>query len=187
MAAQLSTGRTARVCLAAALALALVGVAGCSGGSGAGSATSSTPVAAPKVIRGALPGLQVVAVSKLGKTDQRAIEMWQLAGESPDNLPTLKAGTYTPLVDGHVLEASEDTSSANGIAVSVITVHFDPEGTRLFTDATTANAGQKLALVLNWRVVLAPTVQDPITTGQIVINGSPEIVDLVANAIVPAK
>ena len=32
------------------------------------------------MVRGALPGLQVVAVSKLTKTDQRAIEMWQLAG-----------------------------------------------------------------------------------------------------------
>ena len=187
MAAQLSTGRTARVCLAAALALALVSVAGCSGGSGAGSATSSTPVAAPKVIRGALPGLQVVAVSKLGKTDQRAIEMWQLAGESADNLPTLKAGTYAPLIDGHVLEASVDTSTANGIAVSVVTVHFDPEGTRLLTDATTANVGSKLAVVLNGRVLLAPTVQEPITTGQIVISGSAGIVDLATGAIVPAK
>ena len=82
MAAQLSAGRTARVCVAVALALALVSAAGCSGGSDGGSAKSSTPVAAPKVIRGALPGFQVVAVSKLGKTDQRAIEMWQLAGDA---------------------------------------------------------------------------------------------------------
>lgn len=178
--------RAARVCAGAAVVLALVGVVGCSSGSG-GSAASSTPVAAPKVIRGALPGLQVVAVSKLGKTDQRAIEMWQLAGESSNNLPTLKAGTYTPLIDGHVLEATVDTDTANGIAVSVVTVHFDPQGTQLFTDATTANAGGKLALVLNGRVVLAPTVEEPVTTGVIVIGGASEIVDLVAKAIVPAK
>ena len=179
--------RVTRAIATAAIVLMLVAVAGCSSPSSSPSSTTSqTPVVAPKMVRGALPGLQVVAVSKLTKTDQRAIEMWQLAGGAADTEPTLTAGTYKPLIDGHVLEATEDTSSANGIAVSVITVHFDPEGTRLLADATTANAASSLAVVLNGRVILAPTVQQPITTGQIVIDGPAETVDAVAKAIVPA-
>ena len=171
-----------------AAALVLLALVGCgSGSSSASKTTSQTPVGAPKVVSGALPGLQVVAVSKLKKLDQRAIEMWQLTGESADSNPTLKAGTYTPGVDGHVLQANTGTDSQNGIAVTVVEVHFDPVGTQQLTALTTANAGKQLAIVLNGKVISAPTVQEPITTGVLQISGQPGAIDTVVKAIMPSN
>ena len=63
-------------------------------------------------------------------------------------------------------------------------MHFDPEGTKALADATTAHAGQKLAVVLNGQVLMAPTVEEPITSGQLVVNS--DVAYIVLKAIKPA-
>ena len=166
-----------------AVAVALL-AAGCTSASKSSSSTASTiPVAPPRSLHGALPGLQIYAVSQLSQIDRREIDMWQLKGEPADDLPRFRAKN-TPLIDGHVLDATEDTDTANGLVVQVVTVHFDPEGTKALADATTARAGQKLAVVLNGQVLMAPTVEEPITSGQLVVNS--DVAYIVLKAIKPA-
>jgi preprotein translocase subunit SecD len=139
------------------------------------------------VISGTLPGVQVVEVAKLPKADQQAIASWIAVGEPADKAPALAAGTYTPMLDGHVLIATKDVGSSNGIAVSQVTLQFDPDGTKLLADFTTAHPGAMIAVALGGRVVMTAEPADPITTGQIVIDSSREIVDSIAKQIVVAK
>ena len=136
-----------------------------------------------KSVHGTLPGLQVYLVPQLNPLDQREISMWQLKGEPSDALPSFRTKN-APLIDGHVLDATEDTDTANGLAVQVVTVHFDPEGTKALADATTAHPGSQIAIVLNNQVLEAPKVEAPITSGQIVINS--DVAGIVLKAIQPA-
>ena len=54
----------------------------------------------------------------------------------------------------------------------VVRLQFDEEGTKLFSDITTANIGKQVAIFLDNQVLSAPTVQNPITNGEAVITGS---------------
>ncbi|MDD3024591.1 MAG: protein translocase subunit SecD, partial [Syntrophomonadaceae bacterium] len=46
------------------------------------------------------------------------------------------------------------------------------EGTKLFADATTANVGKPLAIVIDGQIISTPTVQVPITDGSARITGT---------------
>jgi len=170
----------------AAVVLALVALMGCTS-TAPSKTTSQTPVTAPVVISGTLPGVQVVEVAKLSKADQQAVASWVAAGQPADKTPAPAAGTYTPILDGHVLTATKDVGSSNGIAVSQVTLQFDPEGTKALSDFTTAHPGAMFAAVLGGRVVMTAEPADPITSGQMVIDSSREIVDSIAKQIVVAK
>ena len=52
-----------------------------------------------------------------------------------------------------------------------ITLQFDAEGTKLFSDITKANIGKSVAIFLDGQILSAPTVQTAITDGQAVITG----------------
>jgi preprotein translocase subunit SecD len=51
-------------------------------------------------------------------------------------------------------------------------LQFDSEGTKLFSDLTTANVGKQIAIFLDGQVLSAPTVQTPITNGEAIISGN---------------
>lgn len=53
----------------------------------------------------------------------------------------------------------------------VVTVEFDPEGARTWSDFTTANVGNQVAILVNGRVLSAPSIQSPITGGAMQIAG----------------
>jgi len=169
-----------------AVVLALVALTGCTS-TASSQTTSQIPVTAPVVISGTLPGVQVVEVAKLSKADQQAVATWVAAGNPADKTPMLAAGASTPTVDGHILTATKDVGSSNGIAVSQVTLRFDPDGTKLLADFTTGHPGAMIAVVLGGRVVMTAEPADPITNGQIVIDSSREIVDSIAKQIVVAK
>jgi preprotein translocase subunit SecD len=147
---------------------------------------ANAPVSDPQLVHGQLPGLQIVAVSKLSKSDQQAIAAWQAGDGAADKAPTLTAGGYKPDIDGHVLEAARAVSSDNGIATSVINVTFDATGTKLFADLTAANVGRQLAVVFGGKVVSVPSIAEPIASGNLEITGSRESIDAIAKLIVPA-
>ncbi|MDR3687330.1 MAG: hypothetical protein P4L93_10280 [Coriobacteriia bacterium] len=170
-----------------AVVLAFVALAGCTSSAAPSQSTSQTPVTAPVVISGTLPGVQVVEVSKLSRADQQAIAAWVAAGGPADKVSTLATGTYTPAVDGHLLVATKGVGSQNGIAVSEVTLQFDPDGTKQLGDFTTAHPGATIAVVVGGRVVMTADPADPITDGQIVIDGSRELIDSIAKQIVVAK
>jgi preprotein translocase subunit SecD len=54
----------------------------------------------------------------------------------------------------------------------VIQFTLKPEGTQIFADYTTQNAGQFLGIVLDKIVISAPQVEEPITEGEGIIRGS---------------
>jgi preprotein translocase subunit SecD len=52
-----------------------------------------------------------------------------------------------------------------------ISLQFDAEGTKLFSEITTRNVGKRVAIFLDGEILSAPTVQTAITDGKAVING----------------
>lgn len=52
-----------------------------------------------------------------------------------------------------------------------ITLQFDAEGTRMFSEITQANIGKTVAIFLDGQILSAPTVQSAITDGQAIISG----------------
>jgi preprotein translocase subunit SecD len=54
----------------------------------------------------------------------------------------------------------------------VVTVEFDAEGARTWSDFTTANVGNQVAILINGRVLSAPSIQAPITGGSAQISGN---------------
>ena len=53
-----------------------------------------------------------------------------------------------------------------------ISLEFNDEGKKMFADLTTANVGKQIAIFLDGTPISAPTVSQPITDGNAVINGS---------------
>ena len=54
----------------------------------------------------------------------------------------------------------------------VVTIEFDAEGARTWADFTTANVGNQVAILINGRVLSAPSIQSPITGGAAQITGN---------------
>lgn len=66
------------------------------------------------------------------------------------------------------LEFSKDTAT---LGQPIIAFKLDAEGTKLFADATQANIGKKIAIYLDDKLLMNPTVKDAITTGEGIIEG----------------
>jgi protein-export membrane protein SecD len=54
----------------------------------------------------------------------------------------------------------------------VVSMRFDPTGSRRFGDTTTENVGKRFAIVLDGKVISAPVIQEPILGGVGQISGS---------------
>ncbi len=54
----------------------------------------------------------------------------------------------------------------------VVQLEFDKEGTKAFSDATSAHVGDQISIVYDGEIVSAPRVNEPITDGKCVISGS---------------
>ncbi|HYQ62685.1 SecDF P1 head subdomain-containing protein [Actinophytocola sp.] len=63
-----------------------------------------------------------------------------------------------------------DISSDNGTWALVL--HLNAKDTRTFADWTTAHTGERLAIVIDGKVVVAPTVQAAITGGDVQVSGN---------------
>jgi preprotein translocase subunit SecD len=79
---------------------------------------------------------------------------------------------YQTVVTGDELAPAAIGVDANDVTGRPeVTLGFNAEGTRKFAAWTSENVGQPLAIVLDKRVVSAPTVTEPIPSGQAAING----------------
>jgi protein-export membrane protein SecD len=65
-----------------------------------------------------------------------------------------------------------DAQPAFQQGMPVVNFQFDGAGGRRFGDATTENVGQRMAIVLDGRVISAPVIREPITGGRGVISGN---------------
>lgn len=83
--------------------------------------------------------------------------------------------------DGNVLltgdmvkDASKQVGAtdANSPSQPYVALEFNEEGTERFAEATAANIGKPIYIVMDTEVISAPTVQAAITDGQAIISGS---------------
>lgn len=94
------------------------------------------------------------------------------------------------LVSGENLTKAEVTTDQNG--QTAIGFRFDGSGARRFGEATAANIGKPFAIVLDGKVISAPTIRSAITGGTGVIEGSftiaqaSEMVNLLNGGALPA-
>jgi protein-export membrane protein SecD len=75
---------------------------------------------------------------------------------------------YPPLFSGEELEAA--TVGQDPTAGRVVQFVLKPHGAELFKDYTTAHVGENFAIVLDSRVISAPSIDEPIPGGQVQIR-----------------
>ncbi|SMD11866.1 SecDF P1 head subdomain-containing protein [Lentzea albidocapillata] len=73
-------------------------------------------------------------------------------------------------LDGDRVVKAEASPSEYGTG-HVVTAEFDAEGARTWSDFTTAHVGNQVAILINGRVLSAPSIQSPITGGATQIAG----------------
>lgn len=75
---------------------------------------------------------------------------------------------------GALLDSSaiEDANAMNDpYAGHLIHVNFTDDGTKRFAEATRAHVGKRLAILIDGKILSAPTVREPITNGSAQISG----------------
>lgn len=83
----------------------------------------------------------------------------------------LEDGTIV-LTGSHIKEAKLEFSKETAtLGQPIIAFKLDTEGTKLFADATEQNIGKKIAIYLDEKLLMNPTVEDAITTGEGIIKG----------------
>ncbi|MEO8065717.1 MAG: protein translocase subunit SecD [Candidatus Doudnabacteria bacterium] len=125
-----------------------------------------------------LPGVKDInqAIALIGQTP-----FLEFREENP-NPPNV-----TPDKNGQVTLSADDAFKATGLSgkqfkratlefdqrtgLPQVSLQFDAEGTKLFSDITTRNVGKRIAIFLDGQILSSPTVNTPITDGQAVITG----------------
>jgi SecD/SecF fusion protein len=118
--------------------------------------------------------LEFIDVSSMPTTTQTAIRDWQLNKSPTDKRPRLPEGfVYTPVVSGASIKSANAGQSTGGSNVGQInvTLTMDSAGTKAWADYTTANKGKQVAIVLDGVVQSAPSINEPILTGDTEITG----------------
>jgi preprotein translocase subunit SecD len=99
--------------------------------------------------------------------------------DSEEAVRVLSMTAYLEFVDeiGKVWVTGKDLKNAQFVYdhnnQPVVELEFRPEGAKKFAEATKANLGKPLGILLDQKLVTAPVVQDVITNGRAVINGIP--------------
>jgi len=73
-------------------------------------------------------------------------------------------------LSGRYLKKSQVTFNQNSLSPS-ISLEFNPEGTKLFSDITKNNVNRPVAIFLDGAIISAPIVREQISTGQAEISG----------------
>jgi preprotein translocase subunit SecD len=141
----------------------------------------------------------------IGQTAQLTFQMVDVENQTqaiqtgliPPDAELLQDEAGTPyLVRRRILVSGENLTRASvGADESgrpAIDFRFDGQGARRFAEATTQNIGRPFAIILDGRVISAPTIISPITggTGQITgsfsIESAAELVNLLNGGALPA-
>lgn len=110
-------------------------------------------------------------VESKGEGDDKEVhaEHILLAKTNLDQYPQLKYKSTG--LTGKNLKNASVTFQSQGVGEPQISLQFDDEGTKLFSELTKANLGKTIAILLDGEIISAPTVQSEITNGQAVITG----------------
>jgi preprotein translocase subunit SecD len=165
-------------------ALICISVAGCS----QQPKTPSLPLQEPEVLpSGTVPGIEFVSVASLPMGQKADVDGWQAGGASLDSAPTLKPGTYTPvLATADVAKATVSTGTANGIAQKLVTFTMTAEGTQKLAAYSAAHGGDSLLIVVGGKAFAEIAVSQPMTDGKLVTGDNPAVTEALSKAIVAA-
>lgn len=137
-----------------------------------------------------LPGIDDVnkAIEQIGQTplmefrtqgepDKQTATLGPDGKINVDNLDPIAAAGWqkTGLSGKQLKKATADIQSAGSSSINnqvVVRLQFDEEGTKLFSELTSANIGKQIAIFLDGEVLSAPTVQTAITNGEAIISGN---------------
>ncbi|MFI5360763.1 MAG: hypothetical protein ACHQ49_02235 [Elusimicrobiota bacterium] len=109
-------------------------------------------------------GLEMRLVSEIGG---RPFPLWDEPGTMALDPEALFSGK-----DFAAIEASG--AGGDDKKTPSLWLHFTPEAAQRFTRTTTESAGRRLAVVVDGKVVTAPKILHPITTGLFEITGPTE-------------
>ncbi len=129
-----------------------------------------------------LPGIKDInqAIDQIGQTPYLEFRVENpnaaaLLGSTstPNQINPLDAWSPTGLSGKQLQKATVDFQQGRGISNQVVVrLQFNGEGTKLFSDITTANVGKPVAIVLDGQIISAPVVQNAITDGTAIITGN---------------
>jgi preprotein translocase subunit SecD len=84
----------------------------------------------------------------------------------------IPVGAYTPLFDGsHIISAQWVTGGNATATETVLSLKLDSTATTEFARWTKAHIGSRLAAVFSGRVLVAPTVEMSVDTGNVILGG----------------
>jgi len=93
-------------------------------------------------------------------------------GEAPTNTPQT---VYHTVMTGAMLKNAYVTQDKLG--KPVVAIELNDEGAKIFKEYTSENVGKVLAIVLDKKVISAPSIRDVINDGQAIISGDFTIED----------
>lgn len=81
---------------------------------------------------------------------------------------------YSEVVNGDGITSAQVTTQQDsyGNTEYVVSLMFNDEGARAFADATERNVGKPIYIIYDGKIISYPTVNQPITNGQCVIEGN---------------
>lgn len=132
-----------------------------------------------------LPGISDVnkAIEQIGQTpllefrlqgDPNAAQNATVGPDGKVQIDPMAGWDQTGLSGKQLEKATADIqrSGSGGLGNEVVVrLQFDEEGTKLFSDLTSANIGKPIAIFLDNQLISAPTVQSAITNGEAIITG----------------
>ncbi len=132
-----------------------------------------------------LPGITDVnvAIDQIGQTpllefrtqgDPNAAQNATVDANGQVTIDPLAGWDKTGLSGKQLKKATADVQQGSTSLSSniIVRLQFDEEGTKLFSEMTSANLNKQIAIVLDGQVISAPTVQSAITDGEAIISGS---------------
>ncbi len=134
-----------------------------------------------------LPGVQDPSEIKalMGKTakmtfhlvdEETSAQEAQMGKLSPDSMLVTGDETGYIVLKRHVVVSGAQLDSAKGSyddkGMPAVSFAFKAAGAKEFANATRENVGRRLAILLDGKVISAPTINSPITGGQGIITGN---------------
>ncbi len=128
-----------------------------------------------------LPGIKDInqAINQIGATPTLEFKV-----QNPNPAEATISASGTAVVDPdaswistglsgkQLTKATVDLQQGQGLGQVVVKLQFNSEGTKLFSEITSANVGKPVAIFLDGQILSAPTVQQAITDGTAVISGN---------------
>jgi preprotein translocase subunit SecD len=114
------------------------------------------------------------AINTIGQTAQ--LEFYETKSATPSS-----EADFSPTgLTGKELKISQvqfNSGSGQNVGQPVVSLEFNAEGTKKFSEITARNIGKPVAILLDNRIVTAPTVQNAITDGRAIISGNFTVAD----------